>query len=151
MWFMIRQASKKVPKPTSLMTFFTLGDSDSHALFNIWRLPWLFRLCNIKIQLINFHNQKHIIKKFPYPKIYSHNQYPTTIKTNHCPTKMSPLPNWSHIHTTTKFFHSYEKKKKKNSTSSCTYKFSHNQNHNHTNFPRINITYPTKFCLCPKN
>ena len=30
-------------------------------------------------------------------------------------------------------------------TSSCTNKFSHNQNHNHTNFPRINITYPTKF------
>ena len=63
-----------------------------------------------------------------------------------------PQPKFlTYLYTTTKFFHSHAKRKNsymtkmKIPTSSCTKKFSHNQNHNHTNFPRINITYPTKF------
>ena len=46
------------------MTFSMQGDNVAHALFNIWRLPRLLRLCNIKIQLSNFHNPKHITKNF---------------------------------------------------------------------------------------
>ena len=67
-------------------------------------------------------------------------------------TKILPQPNFLTCpYTTTKFFHSHAKRKNsymtkiKFPTSSCTNKFSHNQNHNHTNFPRINIIYPTKF------
>ena len=69
-------------------------------------------------------------------------------------TKILPQPKFFTCpYTATKFFHSHAKRKNsymtkiKIPTSSCpcTDKFSHSQNHNHTNFPRINITYPTKF------
>ena len=93
------------------------------------------------------------VQKFPCTQ---KSQCPTT--KNQCPTKMSPLPNF----TTTKIFdisiHNYQNfsiamQKEKNSymtkikipTSSCIKNFSPSQNHNRTNFPRTNITYPTKF------
>ena len=83
-------------------------------------------------------------------KKYSHNQYPTTTKSNQCPTKSSLLPNLSHIHTTTKFCHSHAKRKflhvqKKIPTTSCTNKFSHTQQ----NLPipiNISMHISTKFC-----
>ena len=106
---------------------------------------------------------KSLAYQFPWPK-------PTCPKNPHAPKKVNvpqqkinaspkchqilPQPKFlTYPYTTTKFFHSHAKKKKKNPymtkikipTSSCTKKFSHSQNHNHTNFPRINITYPTKF------
>ena len=95
-------------------------------------------------------------------KKYSHNQYPTTTKSNQCPTKLSLLPNLSHIHTTTKFCHSHAKRKflhvqEKIPTTSSTNKFSHTQQ----NFPQypqnlpipINISMhiPTKFYHIHKN
>ena len=116
------------------MMFLMLGDNVAHALFNIWRLPQLLRLCNTKFQFIHFHNQN---LHFPKKK-YSHNQCPTTTK-NQCPTKISPQSKlFTYLYTTTKFFHSHAKDKN-------SHKFSHSQNHNHTNSPRINIPYLTKF------
>ena len=142
-WF--NKVSKKVLKPASLMMFLMLGDNDAHAFFNIWRLPLLLRLCNTKVQLINFHDQNPHDQKFSITKKNSQNQ---------CPTKILPQPKFFTCpYTATKFFHSHAKRKNsymtkiKIPTSSCpcTNKFLHSQNHNHTNFPRINITYPTKF------
>ena len=136
------------------MMFLILGDNDAHALFNIWRLPQLLRLCNIKVQLINFHDQNPHVQKIPmHPKkSMSHNKKSMPHQNV---TKFYHNQNFWHIHTQLPNFSiaMQKKKKKKNPymtkikipTSSCTKKFSHSQNHNHTNFPRINITYPTKF------
>ena len=63
---------------------------------------------------------------------------------------MSPLPNLSHIHTTTKFCHSHATRKflhvqEKNFTTSCINKSSHTQQ----NLPipiNISMHIPTKFC-----
>ena len=129
--------------------FSMLGDNDAHALFNIWRLSRLLRLCNIKFSLSISMTKTHMSKKFPCTW---KSQCPTT--KIQCPTKMSLLPNF----TTIKIVHksiqppnfSKAMQKIKIPTSSCTNKFSQSQNHNHTNFPRINITYPTKFFPKPK-
>ena len=85
----------------------------------------------------------HMSKKFPCTW---KSQCPTT--KIQCPTKMSLLPNF-HISIQPPNF-SKAMQKIKIPISSCTNKFSQSQNHNHTNFPRINITYPTKFFHKPK-
>ena len=99
-------------------------------------------MTKITCPIFFFHNQNPHVQKFPWTQ------------KSQCPTKMSPLPFFffSLIHTTTKFCHSHAQRKnsymtktKTNSISLCTNKFSHSQNYDHTNFPRINITYPTKF------
>ena len=72
-------------------------------------------------------------------------------KKNQWLTKISPQSKFfTYLYTTTKFFHSHAKRKNsymtkiKIPTSTSTNKLLHSQNHNHTNFPIINITYPTK-------
>ena len=75
-------------------------------------------------------------------------------KKNQWLTKISPQSKFfTYLYTTTKFFHSHAKRKNsymtkiKIPTSTSTNKLLHSQNHNHTNFPIINITYPTKFFI----
>ena len=79
------------------MKFFLLGDKDDHALFNIWRLPRLLRLYNIKVHLINSHDQNHMskkispwpkshVQKFPCPKWRVQKKIPITKIT--CPNKI---------------------------------------------------------------
>ena len=138
-WF--DKASKKVPKLASLMMFLMLRDNDAHSLFNIWRLPWLLRLYNIKVQAYQFPWPKPTCPKLPCTqKSYvPHQKINAPPKCHHY--QILPQPNFLTCpYTTTKFFHSHAKRKNsymtkiKFPTSSCTNKFSHNQNHNHTIF-----------------
>ena len=91
-WF--NKASKKVPKPTSLMIFLIFGDNASHMPFNIWRLPWHLRFCNTNLahhqDAKNSHAKKNLIlyqqkflmtknhtsKKINVPPKFYHDQQP---------------------------------------------------------------------------
>ena len=96
----------------------------------------------------NFHKKKK--KKKTLTTNAHHNK---KSKQTNAPPKFQYNQNFSRIHTQLPNFSiAMQKRKKKfphkefpTSSCTCTNKFSHSQNHNHINFPRINITYPTKF------
>ena len=126
MCLMIRQSFEEGGKDCFIDDILDARRQCCPCTFQHLETPLTLETLQHKNSAINLHNPKYINKKFPYLKKKKtfHNQYPT---------KMSPLPNLSHIHTTTKFCYNHAKR------------FLHAKKKFPQLHAQINSTYPTTF------